>query len=214
MPRHGVSSWTDQHQRFPSLVSTSWVTNLAVASIVMLATTLIGIQPSGAENPLELSDELSLDGVYVSPQRNELDEQAMQRAVERARAVGIRLVAVAPNNPEPDAASFARRILEAVNADAVVVYPPEGGIEAYVIGEFDSAKFRALAEARSKANPEAALDAFTEELLEEPTTGIPDLVRTLVVVMLVLAVVLALIVLVENQLLSRRAKARRASLLR
>ena len=206
MPRRGASSWTEKSNNRPLLTGVQRIWGAAIMAGLLLGVVSIGASPAQAESPTELADELSLDGVYISAQRTGFDEAAMAQAVERARAVGIRLVAVAPNNPQPDPASFARRVLEAVNADAAIVFPPDSDIAAYVIDDFEASKSRALVEARSRANPTAALDAFTNELKTNRVTGIPDLVRKLVVIMLVLAVVLALIVLLENQLLSRRAK--------
>ena len=68
----------------------------------------------------------------------DLNEELMVTTVQQARARGLRLVVVAPIDPQPVAAAFARRVQEASDADAAIVFPTEGGFEAHVIDEFES----------------------------------------------------------------------------
>ena len=105
----------------------------------------------------EVAEELAIDGVYVAPGRDDIDEEQLVSSLQEARARGLRLVVTAPNDPQPSAGAFARRVLEASDADASIVFPIEGPPEIEVIDEFESASFRALDAARSKATPEARL---------------------------------------------------------
>lgn len=166
---------------------------------------LVSIAPAvSAESPLEVAEELLTDGVYIAPARGDVDDDGLAEAVQRARARGLTLVIVAPSDPEPDPAAFARRIQEAADADAALVFTRDGGIEANVIDEFESARLRALGAARSKAMPLAAVDAFTDELLTEPSRSLPPIVGQLITVVVGLAVVLTVAVMIEQSL--RRLK--------
>lgn len=162
---------------------------------------------AAAESPIEVADELSIDGVYIAPGREEMDEEGLAASIQQARARGLRLVVVAPIDPQPDAASFARRIQEASDADAAIVFPAEGGLEAHVIDEFESARLRALGTARSKASPVAAVEAFSEELLTEPNRALPSIVGQIVAIVVLLALALAGAVAIE-QLLRRLFRGR------
>ncbi|MDH3682901.1 MAG: hypothetical protein OEV40_23460 [Acidimicrobiia bacterium] len=179
----------------PSLCQRA-VVGLVAALLVLIAT------PAGAESPVEVAEDLAVDGVFVAPGRTDLDEVAIAESIRQARARGLRLVVVAPNDPQPDASAFARRVLEASDADAALVFPTEGGLEAHVIDEFDSASLRALGAGRSKSNPVAAVEAFTDELLVQPATSVPPIVGQVLRIVLLLAVVLAGAVAIE-QLLRR-----------
>ena len=176
--------------------------------VVLAALVLSG--PASAESPVEVAEELVIDGVFVSPARSDIEESGLATAVEQARARGLRLVVVAPIDPQPDVASFARRIQEASDADAAIVFPVEGGLEAHVIDEFESASFRALAAARSKATPVAAVEAFSSELLVEPSRALPPIVNQIVNVVVLLGLVLAAAVAMEQAL--RRMLRRRGSI--
>jgi hypothetical protein len=134
----------------------------------------------------------------VAPGRDDLNELELAESIEQARALGLRLVVVAPSDPQPGPAAFARRVQEASDADAAIVFPPGGGLEAHVIDEFDSASFRALAAARSMTSPPLAVEAFTSELLAEPTRSLPPIVRQIVLLVLLLAFLLAGVVALEH----------------
>lgn len=178
-----------------------------VGGIVLL---LAGLMvPVAAESPTEVAEELAVDGVYVAPGRDDIDEEQLVSSLQEARARGLRLVVTAPNDPQPTARAFARRVLEASDADASIVFPIEGPPEMEVIDEFESASFRALDAARSKATPEAAVDAFAEELLSEPVRSVPPIVRQVVIVVVLLAVLLTGVVAIEQ--FSGRSKHRKAA---
>jgi hypothetical protein len=67
-----------------------------------------------------------------------------------------------------------------------------------VIDEFESASLRAVDTARSQANPALAVDAFSSELLVEPTQSLPPIVRQVVLLVLLLAFLLAGVVALEQ----------------
>ncbi len=155
---------------------------------------------AGAESPIVVGGELAVDGVFVAPERPEVSESQLVESVKQARALGLRLVVVVPNDPQPDPKAFARRILEASDADVALVFPPDGGLEANVVDEFASVGLRALTAARSKSNPVVATDTFTQELLAEPSRSIPPVVSRTVLGVVVLAVILAAVVMLEQGL--------------
>lgn len=173
-----------------------------VAAFLGLMVLVVGSSPAVAESPLAVAEDLAIDGVFVAPGRDDIDEVAVAESIREARARGLRLVVVAPNDPQPSASAFARRVLEASDADAALVFPTEGGVEADVIDEFDSASLRALGAARSKANPVATVEAFTDELLAEPVRSVPPIVGQILRGVLLLAVALGGAVALE-QLLRR-----------
>lgn len=190
---------------FLGLGSRTRLAALVVAFLPVFTVFLPG--SAGAESPIEVADELSIDGVYIAPGREEMDEDGLAASIQEARARGLRLVVVAPIDPQPDAASFARRVQEASDADAAIVFPVEGGLEAHVIDEFESARLRALGTARSKASPVAAVEAFSQELLTEPSRALPPIVSQIVAIVVLLALVLAGAVAIE-QLLRRLLRGR------
>ena len=147
-----------------------------------------------------VAEEVAIDGVFVAPSRTDIDEEAMATTVQQARARGLRLVVVAPIDPQPDAAAFARRVQEASDADAAIVFPAEGGFEAHVIDEFTAAHLRAIAAARSKATPVDAVEVFSAELLVEPSRELPPIVNRLLIIVVVLALTLAGAVALEQTL--------------
>ena len=172
-----------------------------IAIVIVVFTTIVA--PVSAESPTKVAEELSIDGVFVAPGRDDIVEADLVASVDRAQALGLRLVVVAPADPQPNSEAFARRIQEAADVDAAIVFPPDGGFEAHSVDEFKSNRLRAVSAARSKANPLAAVDAYYNELLVEPERGLPPIIRQLTLIVLLLAVVLAAVVVLDQVL--RRA---------
>ena len=164
---------------------------------LILAGTLL-VVPATAETPGLVAEEVAIDGVYVAPVRRDIDEEALVTAVQQARARGLRLIVVAPFDPQPDAAAFARRVQEASDADAAIVFAADGVIEAHVIDELESAHLRALAAARSKAAPIDAVEAYSAELLVEPSRDLPPIVNQVITGVVLLALILAGAVALEQ----------------
>ncbi|MEM7338214.1 MAG: hypothetical protein AAF467_06180 [Actinomycetota bacterium] len=178
---------------------------MALPMVLLLA---LPASPAAAETPGEVLEEITLDGVYIARARDGFDEPALANTVREARARGIRLVVVAPTDPQPSATAFARRVLEAADADVSIVFAEDGRVEAFVIDELQSAQFRAVDAARSKADPTVAVEAFVDELLAEPDRGLPPIVNQLLRLVVVLALLLTLAVVAE-QLLRRWLRSRR-----
>lgn len=181
----------------------------ATAIVALLALLLaLPASPAAAETPGEVLEEVTLDGVYIARTRDGFDEAALANVVREARARGLILVVVAPDDPQPSATAFARRILEAADANVSIVFAEDNRVEAFVIDELQSAEFRALDAARSKADPTVAVEAFVDELLAEPNRGLPPIVNQLLRLVVGLALLLTLAVVAE-QLLRRWLRKRR-----
>jgi hypothetical protein len=203
MRRRGSSCSADPSQASPAPPAVRRRLVATVAALAVLAgSVLLGPSPVEAESPLVVAEELAVDGVYIAPSRSEIDEAAIAESIRQARARGLRLVVVAPVDPQPSSEAFARRVLEASDADAALVFPTEGGLDGHVIDELESASLRALSAGRAASTPPAAVDAFTEELLTEPERSLPPIIGQVVRWVLVLAILLAGAVAIE-QLLRR-----------
>lgn len=169
-----------------------------------------------AESPTQLASELAIDGAYVAPERTDVTEADLVAQTNHARALGLRLVVVVPNDPRPSPDAFARRILEATDSDVALVFPPGGGLEASVADDLQSQNLRALSAARSKADPVLATEVYIDTVLAEPSRSVPAVVSRTILGVLVLAVVLGGVVLLEQAvrragsapggLLSKRAR--------
>lgn len=192
--RHNSSS-----RRLPLLVRRT-LTAFAVLAL------LLGAGPAAAESPVALSEELAADGVYVSRVRTEIDEVALEAAVQEARADGLLLVVVAPIDPQPDGEAFARRIREAVEADAALIFMPDGSVESYVIDELAPARIRATEKAEAIPDPARAALAFADELTSERTPGQPELIGQLIMALVLLGVTIGLIVALEQAVNANRRR--------
>ncbi|MCP4227820.1 MAG: hypothetical protein GY773_31125, partial [Actinomycetia bacterium] len=203
MPRRGSSCSADLVPLTPTghRVKRSVLAALLVGTLLALPSTTV-VPPAAAESPTLVAEEAALDGVFVARGRNDIDEESIATIVQQARARGLRLVVVAPLDPQPDPVAFARRVQEASDADAAIVFPVEGGFEAHVIDEFDAAHLRALAAARSKASSVDAVETFSDELLAEPSRELPPIVNQLLSIVVLLAIALAGAVALE-QILKR-----------
>ncbi len=179
------------------------------AAVLLVGLSVFGMGPAGAETPTEVAEAVAVDGVYAAPGGADLDQEAAAEAVRAARARGLRLVVIAPEDPQPDPAAFARRVLEASDVDAALVFPIDGPVESSVADDLSSANLRALAAAREATDPVAAVEVFTDELLTEPERSVPPIVGQLVQAVLLMALVLAGAVAAEYFL--RRVFPRRRS---
>lgn len=199
------------HDRFPErplrrdrgLPHVASVTAFAVLVALGL---LIPAGLAAAESPVALSEELATDGVYVSRVRTEIDEVALEAAVRQVQSDGLRLVAVAPIDPQPDGEAFARRIQEAVDAEAALIFMPDGTLETYVIDELNPARIRATEKAEAIADPARATLAFADELTSERTTGRPELIGQIITALVLLGVTIGLIVAIEQAVSANRRR--------
>ncbi|MGI9614248.1 MAG: hypothetical protein ACR2QO_15160, partial [Acidimicrobiales bacterium] len=104
---------------------------LGIGALVLGLVLVLGLamgSAASAESPTAVAEDLAIDGVYVAPGRADIDETMIAESIREARARGLRLVVVAPIDPQPSAEAFARRVLEASDADAALVFPPDGGL--------------------------------------------------------------------------------------
>ncbi len=187
----------------PMTAWTQWAASLALAAAV------VGLwsAPAAAESPTEVAEQLADDGVFVSRARSDIDEDALIRAVQDVRFDGLRLVAVAPIDPQPDGKSYARRIREVVDADAALLFLDDGTLETAVIEDLSGGRTRATQRARAASDPGRAVLVFAQELTTEPERGRPALVSRLILAVILLAVVISIITVLEQAV--RLARARR-----
>ena len=174
---------------------------------LVVAAIAIGLwsAPAAAESPTEVAEQLADDGVFVSRARSDIDESALIRAVQDVRFDGLRLVAVAPIDPQPDGKAYARRIREVVDADAALIFLDDGSLEANVIEDLSGGRIRATERARAATDPGRAVLVFGRELTAEPEQGRPVLVSRLILAAIMLAVVIGIVTALEQAV--RRAKA-------
>lgn len=172
--------------RVPARLFLTW-TGLVVALFALTA------MPAAAENPGDLLPELADDGVYIAPSRSSEAEPGMfLPVIEQARADGVSLVVLWPDDPQPNTGAFARRMQEASMIDVVLVFGPEDAFGTFVAEDYEEGSIRASAAARRTAEPAAKASAFLNGLLEEPIRERPaiinDVVRWIVILLLALVV--------------------------
>ncbi len=166
--------------------------------MLVLALALLVAAPAGAESPSAVAEELFDDGVFVGVGRDEIDELSLIAAVEDARFDGLRLVVVAPDDPQPTAAAYARRIQEQTEADAAIVFPPEGEPQTYVIEDLSTTRIRATEAAREFSEPARAVEAFATELGTTSEAGTPPIVNQLMRALVLMALVIGVVVAIEQ----------------
>ncbi len=186
----------------------------AMATIVL---GLISLAPTAqAESPLDVAEELADDGVFVARARTDIDEESLASAIQQARFDGLRIVAVAPIDPQPSGSAYARRIQEVVDADAALVFLEDEPLETFVVNELSGGHIRAQQRARAVTDPGRAVLTFAQELTAEQQPSRPALIRQLMLLALLLAAVVGAMMLLENLLgdardfIWRRIAARRA----
>lgn len=178
----------------------------AALAPIALATVAM-VNPAMAETPTEVIAGLADDGVFVAPNATQVDQAvvpALAGVVVSARSVGINLVIVGPVDPQPDAESFSLRVLQAAEADAVLmadavlVLPPEGELEASVVDDYTDFVVPALEAARQAPTPQAAAEAFVARLDQEPDRSLPRTVQTIITVVALMLGVLGVAVVFER----------------
>lgn len=178
----------------------------AALAPIALATVAM-VNPAMAETPTEVIAGLADDGVFVAPNATQVDQAVVPElagVVASARSVGINLVIVGPVDPQPDAESFSFRVLQAAEADAVLmadavlVLPPEGELEASVVDDYTDFVVPALEAARQAPTPQAAAEAFVARLAQEPDRSLPGTVQTIITVVALMLGVLGIAVVFER----------------
>lgn len=183
-----------------------------VGAVGVVVSMLLGPAPAGAETPAEVAEEVEGDGVYVSPRRIGIDEEALIAAVEDVRFDGVRLVAVVPQNPQPSAKAFARRVQEETDADVALVFARDEQMFAYVIEDLAAGRVRATDTARQFADPARAVEAFADEITSERDSETPAIVGQVMNALVLMALVVGVVVAIEQliAMLRRSRAARRA----
>ncbi len=176
----------------PTRLLLAW-TGLAVAFFVLaLAPAVLTAGPAAAENPGDILPELADDGVYIASSRSsEADPGMFLLVIEQARADGVSMAVLWPDDPQPNTGAFARRIQEASMLDVVLVFGPDGVLGSFVSEDYEEGSIRASAAARASAEPATRASAYLTGLLEEPVRERPAIVNDLVrwVVILLAALV-------------------------
>lgn len=89
----------------------------------------------GGETLQFVLEEISDDETYVGATRDDISEERLRQAVAQVNAdTGLRLVALAPDNPQPNARSFALRVQEATSAE-VLLFVRDGLATSSVTGD-------------------------------------------------------------------------------
>lgn len=180
----------------------------------LMAVSAVFASPAAAENPADVLAGLADDGVYIAASRgSEADPGAFLPVIEEARAEGVSLAIVWPEDPQPNTGAFARRVQEASTFDVVLVYGPEGDFGSFVAEEFDEGAIRASAAARPVAEPAERASAFLTGLLEEPVRERPAIVNRLVRWIIILLVALV-VGAVGEQMIRSFKKSRKLKQLR
>jgi hypothetical protein len=199
MPRSGASCSTEEYGAGRRRRDGARRIGAALAALgAALAAAVVAPPAALAESPTQLASELAIDGAYVAPERTDVSEADLVQQTNHARALGLRLVVVVPNDPRPSPEAFARRVLEATDSDVALVFPPGGGLEASVAGDLQSQSLRALSAARSKADPVLATEVYIDTVLAEPSRSVPAVVSRTLLAVLILAVGLGAAVLLEQ----------------
>lgn len=153
---------------------------LAFAGL-LVAVFALTIHPADAENPIDIVPELVDDGIFIASSRSsEADPGMFIPVVERARAAGVSMAVVWPQDPQPNTEAFARRVQEASLADVVLVFGPDDAFGSFVAEDFEEDSIRAASAARDESEPVAKASAYLTGLLEEPIRSRPEIVDQLV----------------------------------
>lgn len=186
-----------------------WLAGTAAAAILVVPFAASAVV---IENPSELQADLSDDAVYIAPRRaGQVDPGPVLPVIERARAEGLTMYVLWPDDPQPNTGAFARRIQELYEVDVVLVFGPEDQFGSFVSEDYEDGAVRALSAARQAEGPGAVVDAYLTGLLEEPERERPAIVNTLVRWIAILVAVLVAAAVGEQMIRQyRRARQRRA----
>lgn len=200
----------DVNRRYPQILRI--LSAFAVVAAAVLATA-IGASPASAEDPSVIAEAVSEDGVFVAPGRSEIDEAELEAVVQNLRFQALRVVVVAPNDPQPSSAAFARRIQEATDADIAIVFPPESEdeevevrVEAFVIDDLQENHYRALQEARGFSDPARSVEAFGKEIQAEREVERPAIIGQLLWALALMGIGLIVIFGLERAVAAAKSK--------
>jgi len=173
--------------------------NLAASLLGAVALSGLWAIPAASETPSQVEVDTQVDGVHVARSRqSDVDEAALIAAVEDARFDGLRIVISVPRDPQPDAASFARRVQEKTDADIALVFPEEGPLESYVIEDLEEHHTRAITTARTRSSPVDATATFVAEITTDPDIETPAIIGQVVSAVILFGLGLGLLVGAEQ----------------
>jgi len=95
-------------------------------------------------------------------------------------------------------------VQEQTDADAALVFPAEGGVEAYVADDYSDSAMRALNAARDASDPVAAVEAFTEALTTESVVETPSVVGRVALILVAATLVIAGVSALEASISRKR----------
>lgn len=170
---------------FPTCLFLAW-------TVLVSGLLALGVTPALAENPGDILSDLVDDGVYIAPGRSdEADAGSFLPVIEQARADGVTMAVVWPDDPQPNTGAFARRVQEASMFDVVLVFGSDGVLGTFVSEDYEEGAIRASAAARAASEPTVKASAYLSGLLDEPVRDRPAIVNTLVrwIVILLVALV-------------------------
>ena len=127
------------------------------------------------------------------------------------------IVAIAPNDPVPDAEAFGLRVLQAsgtAGLDAVVIFTEDGEHQVVVSEDHDDRVVRAIEAVRDATTPAASVGALADALVAENQPSVPaaiDVVKNWVFLLLALLVVAVIVDVLWRQRLRRQLRERRAA---
>ena len=159
------------------------------------------------ETPTMVADEVAGDGIYVGDGVTGIDIAAIEPIIARAQQIGIRLVVVAPDDPQPDAESFALRVRQAADVEAALLFAPDGTIWASVVDDYEDGFVRAVNAARAAERPDLAADVFLTALVTEPDRPLPGVIGTIIRIVIFLLLALGVAVAAEQVVRRRRSSA-------
>ncbi len=135
-------------------------------TLTLAFSTVLGFLATAAhaEKISEVTAQTSETSVYVGSERDDIDKQSLIDALQTIRSdadKGLKLIAVAPNDPQPSAQAFARRVQEDTGAEAVLVFSQ---------AQDDNPELKAYV----KSDPKAAPDSYPNSLKEHQTCALEN----------------------------------------
>ncbi len=147
------------------------------AIVVLLGSCVALPSIAAAETPSEVVAGTADNGVFIA---NGLgDEADFVPVVERAAAAGLDLAVIEPLAPEPDAAAFALRVLQASEHDVVALVDQGGRIWLQAAEIEDRDLLSARREGEAQASTVAALNAIIDDLVTDPEPETPAIFGSL-----------------------------------
>lgn len=147
----------------------------ALAALIGVSMSVASI--ASAETPAEVVAGTADDGVFIATGLG--DEADFAPVVDRAAAAGLDMAVIEPLAPEPDAAAFALRVLQASEHDLVALVDQNGRIWLQAAEIEDRDLLSARREGEAQATTVAALNAIVDDLVTDPEPETPAIFGSL-----------------------------------